>query len=97
MSSGPDEIRVRAIISGRVQGVAFRYATRSEAERLGVRGWVRNLPSGAVEAVFEGPRAIVETIVAWCHRGPPAASVQDVSLHDETLGSQPLRGFEIRY
>ncbi len=74
-----DLVRVHLLVSGRVQGVAFRAYTVDEARRLGVRGWVRNLADGRVEA-----------LVAWCRRGPPAARVEGVeaawSAHAGDLG-----------
>jgi acylphosphatase len=72
--------RAHVIISGRVQGVFFRMETQRAAERLDVRGWVRNLPSGEVEAVFEGPRDRVEEAVQWCHQGSPASQVSQVQV-----------------
>jgi acylphosphatase len=73
-----DRARVHLLVSGRVQGVAFRAYTVDEARRLGVCGSVRNLPDGRVEVEAEGERAAVEGLVAWCKRGPPAARVDDV-------------------
>ncbi len=67
--------RVHLVVSGRVQGVFFRQSTADTARRLGLRGWVRNLPDGRVEAEAEGERAALETLVEWCRRGPPAARV----------------------
>ena len=61
-----------------MQGVFFRDETRRRARSLGVAGWVANRPDGAVEAVFEGRRDAVESLVQWCHRGPPGARVEDV-------------------
>jgi len=78
-----DQRRVSLRIKGRVQGVFFRESTRQRASELGVRGWVRNLPGGEVEALAEGPRAQVDELVAWCHRGPPAARVEGVMVQDE--------------
>jgi len=72
--------RARIVVTGIVQGVAFRQATLREAERLGLAGWVRNLPDGRVEALAEGPRERVESLVAWCWHGPPAARVSDVAV-----------------
>ncbi len=72
------KIRAHLIISGRVQGVYFRYSTEQEATRLGLTGWVRNLRSGEVEAVFEGSEKEVEEMVRWCHHGPPGAVVREV-------------------
>lgn len=85
--------RMRVLVSGTVQGVWFRESTRKEAERLGVAGWVRNLPDGRVEAVFEGPGSGVEAMVAWCHRGPPNAVVGSVeTIPEEPRGEQsPFR------
>lgn len=68
---------------GSVQGVGFRYATRSRAASLALGGWVRNCPDGAVEAVFEGPVERVESMVAWCRRGPSGARVDSVETAQE--------------
>ncbi len=73
-----ERARVHLLVSGIVQGVSFRYYTVEEARRLGVAGWVRNLPDGRVEAEAEGERRAVEALVAWCRRGPPAAQVDDL-------------------
>jgi len=80
-------------VSGRVQGVWFRGATRDEARRRGADGWVRNCRDGSVEAIFEGAPDAVDALVAWCRRGPPAARVESVELHEET--PEGLRGFHI--
>ena len=76
-------VRYRVVISGRVQGVFFRDSTRREAQRLGVTGWVRNRDDGHVEAVFEGPRSAVESILAWCRSGPEVARVEGMQKHRE--------------
>ena len=89
-----EHIRAHVFISGRVQGVGYRYSTVNEARRLGVNGWVRNLADGRVEAVFEGMQEIVEEIISWCHKGPTAAVVKDVAVEYEEL--EGLRGFETR-
>jgi acylphosphatase len=73
-------VRAHVLVSGRVQGVAFRYETQRAAERIGVRGWVRNLADGRVEAVFEGLPAAVEEMIAWCRRGPGLARVTAVEV-----------------
>ncbi len=75
--------RVHLWISGRVQGVFFRASARDEARRLGLRGWVRNLPDGRVEAVAEGSSEGVDAFVAWCHSGPPMARVDHVEVVEE--------------
>jgi acylphosphatase len=80
-------VRRRVVVTGRVQGVGFRYSVAERARMLGVRGWVRNLPSGQVEAAFEGEPDAVEAMVAFCRRGPPGASVRDLrSVSEPPLG-----------
>jgi len=86
--------RARLVVSGMVQGVAYRASACSEAERLGLTGWIRNLPDGRVEALAEGPRARVESLVAWCWRGPPLARVSDVEV-TWTAAQGDLGGFRI--
>jgi len=82
--------RVHGYLRGRVQGVWFRSSTREEALRLGLTGWVRNLPDGRVEFVAEGDEAALEDLVAWCRRGgPPMGRVDDLDLANET----PTLGF----
>jgi acylphosphatase len=66
------------VISGRVQGVGFRYATAQRARSRDVAGWVRNNADGTVEAVFEGEPEQVDALVAWCRRGPAGSRVDDV-------------------
>jgi len=72
--------RAELTISGRVQGVFYRASAQEEGMRLGLRGEVRNLPDGKVEAIVEGPRERIEEFIAWCRRGPPAARVDDVQV-----------------
>jgi acylphosphatase len=90
-----DLIRARILVSGRVQGVSFRQYTIDEARALGVRGWVRNLPDGRVEAEAEGERAAVESLLGACRRGPPGAEVADVEVswgaHAGDLGPFTVR------
>lgn len=73
-----DRIAVRVRIEGRVQGVWYRGWTVEQASGRGLDGWVRNRPDGSVEALFAGPRSLVEAMVAACSSGPPAAKVRDV-------------------
>ena len=80
MTSSKGQLRAHVIVHGRVQGVWFRASTKDEADRLGVTGWVRNLPDGSVEAVFEGDKKKVEEVVGWCHRGPSGANVSNVEI-----------------
>ena len=67
-------------MSGWVQGVFYRWSAKEAAKRLGLNGWVRNLPDGRVEAVFEGEKSNVEQIIDWCGTGPPGASVARVEV-----------------
>jgi acylphosphatase len=90
-AAGP--IRVRVFVEGRVQGVWFRETARQQANRLDLDGWIRNLPDGRVEAVFEGPRTAVDEMVDWTHRGPERAVVTAVEMHDEEPKGE--RGFSV--
>lgn len=87
-------VRRRVIVSGRVQGVWFRASTQSAAAERGVAGWVRNLPSGQVEAVFEGEPDAVDAAVTWVRSGPPRADVTEVEVFDEQ--PEHLSGFNVR-
>jgi len=87
-------IRCRVLISGRVQGVAYRDSCRRMAEQHGVTGWVRNLPDGSVEAVFEGASEAVGRLVDWSRRGPRLAEVADVRVHAEE--PEGISEFQIR-
>jgi acylphosphatase len=71
---------VRLRIEGDVQGVGFRYDAHLRARSLGVGGWIRNLPDGAVEAVYEGEDERVESMVEWSRRGPQGARVDAVDV-----------------
>lgn len=73
-------VRVRVVVTGRVQGVWFRDSCREEARSAHVGGWVRNRSDGAVEAVFEGPAAAVDELVAWCRSGPARARVDTIAV-----------------
>ncbi len=86
--------RTRVVVSGRVQGVWFRQGTLRAATEAGVAGWVRNLPGGEVEAVFEGPAEKVASVVEWCRRGPDHAFV--ASVQESSEQAEGLVGFEIR-
>jgi acylphosphatase len=83
---------VRVTVAGRVQGVFFRASCADEARRLGLGGWVRNRPDGAVEAAFEGDDAAVGEMLAWCRHGPPLAQVQ----HVDEVAEQPRGEREFR-
>jgi acylphosphatase len=95
MTSITENVRAHVRLSGRVQGVGFRYATADEARQRRLGGWVRNLGSSGVEAVFEGPLESVQAMLHWCQQGPPGASVRDLNVvWDEPL--EHLRQFDIR-
>ncbi len=90
------KIRAHVIVSGRVQGIFFRSETRHEAKKHGVKGWVRNLRDGRVEAVFEGEEKAVKELIEFCRRGPAGARVTHV---DVTWGNYTgeFKDFKIRY
>lgn len=90
--------QIHLFISGKVQGVGFRYATQAEARKLGLTGWVRNLPDSRVEIVAQGEPESIESLLGWCEIGPANAEVQriDVAARAE-LASSPLADFEIRH
>ena len=81
------------VVTGRVQGVGFRWSCRREAERLGLDGWVRNRHDGTVEAAFEGEASAVGAMLDWCRTGPEGAFVSHVVEEDEELEGE--RGFRI--
>jgi acylphosphatase len=100
--TGPEErIQRRIFARGRVQGVSYRASTAAEAERLAgetgaeLRGWVRNLDDGSVEAVIAGPERAVLRLVAWCRQGPPAARVDELEVREEEL-DPALPAFGVR-
>jgi len=77
--------RVRAIVTGRVQGVGFRASTAAEAHAYGVTGWVRNLADGSVELEAQGDETQVTALLAWCAQGPPVARVTDVLVEERDV------------
>jgi acylphosphatase len=82
-------VRRRIVVSGRVQGVGFRYALADEARSRGIRGWVRNRRDGSVEAMLAGDADAVDALVAWARRGPPSARVSSVEIEavQDTAGN----------
>jgi acylphosphatase len=83
------EARARVVVRGRVQGVFFRAETRDRARSLGLSGWVRNVADGSVEAVFEGDRDRIESMLEWCRRGPGFAEVEGLDVAwEEPRGEQ---------
>lgn len=77
-------ISVIVVVHGRVQGVSFRQFILLRALELGVTGWVRNLPDGSVEGMFEGSEAAVNALVEWCSTGPPSARVDRLEVRKGT-------------
>jgi len=84
------------VISGRVQGVWFRASTREVAQRLGIIGWVRNMPDGSVETHIQGDDNAVEQMLDWCRQGPPGARVDYVDITDALIQKE-YRSFSVRY
>ncbi len=87
------ELAVDVVVTGVVQGVAFRWHAQAEALRLGLRGWVRNEVDGSVHAYAVGEDVAVSDFVAWCHHGPPSAVVREVRVSQ--VPRQPASGFEV--
>ena len=85
---------IRAVVTGRVQGVGFRWSARRAAERIGVAGWVRNTGDEAVEAHVEGPDERVDAMLAWLARGPDGATVKQVEIEEASAAGHD--GFAIR-
>jgi len=90
------KVRAHIFISGMVQGVFFRSETRHEAKNRGVKGWVRNISDGRVEAVFEGEQENVKELIEFCKRGPPGARVTNVDIIWENY-TGAFRNFEVKY
>jgi acylphosphatase len=91
-----DEARAHLFIEGRVQGIFYRAFTRDVAHTLGLKGWVRNLRDGRVEAVLEGKKELIERAIKECFSGPPGAGVTNIEVKWEELAGD-LKGFAIKY
>ncbi|MEW6601558.1 MAG: acylphosphatase [Nitrospirota bacterium] len=91
-----EKARVHLIIHGYVQGVYYRASTQEIAMNLGLKGWVRNLPDGNVEAVFEGPLDKLQRVIEWCEEGPPGARVTKIDRKWDDFSGE-FSGFEVRY
>ncbi len=91
-----EKYAIQIRITGRVQGVGYRAATRQKAESLGLVGWVRNHSDGSVEALAQGGQGALDALIAWCGEGPPAAKVDAVTQTPADV--QPgLQAFSIRH
>ena len=91
-----EKVRAHVLIEGRVQGVFFRAHIQDEARKRTVAGWVKNRFDGSVEAILEGEKADVEALVAWCHTGPPHASVMHVEVAWENYAGE-FKDFSVAY
>jgi acylphosphatase len=89
-----ERVARRAVVRGSVQGVMFRQSALDRARGLGIAGWVRNRPDGAVELHAEGDPEAVDTLIRWAHGGPRHAHVEDVEVHD--VPAEGLDGFGVR-
>lgn len=87
--------RVHLVIKGLVQGVWYRAYTERTAKALGLKGWVRNLPDGSVEAVMEGERAAIDLAILECRKGPPSSRVEKIEEQWESPNGE-FASFEIR-
>ncbi|MSQ83780.1 MAG: acylphosphatase [Myxococcales bacterium] len=88
------QIQAHVYVSGQVQGVSYRAMTSKAAQKLNLRGWVRNLPDGRVEAVFTGTETSVQAMLGWCRRGPLHSLVQDVQVLPQPI--EAFAGFDVR-
>jgi acylphosphatase len=90
------KVRAHVYVSGRVQGVFFRSETKEKADEYGVKGWVRNLHDGRVEAIFEGEKEKVDKIIEFCRHGPPGAIVKNIEIIWEEWKGE-FKDFRIKY
>lgn len=89
-------VRAHVIVSGRVQGVFFRFETQDVARGHNVNGWVRNLVDGRVEAIFEGKKENVDKVIEFCRSGPIGARVIDLEVKWQNYKGE-FKDFEVRY
>jgi len=88
--------RANLLISGRVQGVAFRASTKRKAQNLGLKGWVRNTEDGKVEAVIEGSKDKIKELISWAEKGPRLANVNNIEIN-WVKGKENFQKFEIKH
>jgi len=95
MDNDAKKVRAHLLISGIVQGVAFRYYTQDIAQSLGIKGWVKNCWDGKVELVIEGEDDKVKELIDWCSRGPRSAIVEKIDIRWEEYKGE-FNSFSIR-
>lgn len=91
-----EKARSHVVVSGKVQGVCFRMETKRVAESYSLSGWVRNNRNGTVEAVFEGEKGNVASVVEWCRKGPLHSNVSRVDIVEENYTGE-FSGFDITF
>ncbi len=91
-----DKIRSHVVIAGKVQGVCFRMETKRVADSYSVSGWVRNNRNGTVEAIFEGEKGDVASVIEWCKKGPSHSKVSRVDIAEENYTGD-FCGFDITF
>jgi len=96
IDKGYEKVRVHVLVHGVVQGIFFRTNTRSNAQILGVKGWVKNTKDGGIEAVFEGDKDRVEEMVEFCRKGPSGAVITDVKVEWQPYRAE-FTDFEIKH
>ena len=83
------------IVSGRVQGVGYRYSAINQANKLGIRGYVKNMPGGTVKLEIEGTDTAVELMLKWCRKGPGTAHVENISIYEGS--PKGYKTFQVKY
>ena len=91
-----EKVRAHIVVSGKVQGVCFRMETKRVAESYSISGWVRNNRNGTVEAVFEGEKGNIASVVEWCKKGPSHSKVSRVDIAEENYTGE-FCGFDITF
>ena len=91
-----NKTQIKVVIKGLVQGVFYRVHTKHTADTLGIKGYVKNLANGSVEAVFEGDPDVIARMIDWCHKGPEVSRIDNIQTQEiKTLSNFKI--FEIRY
>lgn len=88
---------VNIVCRGKVQGVFFRATTRANAMKIGIKGWVKNMPDGTVLLYAQGSGDQLEKLITWCHTGPEGAVVTEVEVQETSFDPSVSEGFSVRY